>query len=387
MRDLRIVMTGSGAFRASLVLGLTVAAMGAPALGQDVFNLPPGTASPSARPAGPVDPEAPSVAPRPSPSVTARPSPAASTTPSKAATQRPGSSRPAPRPVPPVTQKAATLPAAATPSRPEPTTPATDATALPTTAPTPAPPAPQPASATGPTGRSSDWLAFAAGALFGALVLLALVGRLIWRRRSTSASAPETFEPPVAAPAEPAGLRPPAEPRPEVAPEPTAVEQDAGLAITLEALRLDVSLVAATLSYQLTLSNRGGAALSALAIEGDLVAAHASLPVEQQIANTEQRLELRHALVELAPGGVAEFRGELRLPLTAITPIRAGNAAYFVPLARLRIEAAQSPDEPFLLAQTFVTGELPEQPGGALRPFRLDLGPRTFGRLGQRAVV
>ena len=180
-----------------------------------------------------------------------------------------------------------------------------------------------------------------AEALFGALVLLALVGRLIWRRRSTSASAPETFEPPVAAPAEPAGLRPPAEPRPEVAPEPTAVEQDAGLAITLEALRLDVSLVAATLSYQLTLSNRGGAALSALAIEGDLVAAHASLPVEQQIANTEQRLELRHALVELAPGGVAEFRGELRLPLTAITPIRAGNAAYFVPLARLRIEAAQ----------------------------------------------
>jgi hypothetical protein len=43
-------------------------------------------------------------------------------------------------------------------------------------------------------------------------------------------------------------------------------------------------------------------------------------------------------------------------------------------------------DESLILAQTFVIGELPDQPGGALRPLRLDLGPRTFGKLGQRAV-
>jgi len=33
-----------------------------------------------------------------------------------------------------------------------------------------------------------------------------------------------------------------------------------------------------------------------------------------------------------------------------------------------------------------LVGELPEAPGAALRPFRLDLGPRTYSRLGQRAV-
>lgn len=159
-----------------------------------------------------------------------------------------------------------------------------------------------------------------------------------------------------------------------------------GLDIALEARRLDASLMATTLAYQLTLTNHGPAPLSALAIEGDMVAAHSSLPVEQQIANPDQKLELRHALVELAPGASAEFKGEMRLPLTAITPIRAGNAAYFVPLARLRVEAAQVANESLVVAQTFVIGELPEQPGGALRPFRLDLGPRTFGKLGQRAV-
>ncbi len=174
-------------------------------------------------------------------------------------------------------------------------------------------------------------------------------------------------------------------PEPEIAPAPPV--PPAGLQIVLEARRLDASLVATTLAYQLTLTNHGKLPLSALAIEGDMIAAHGSLPVEQQIANAQQRLELRHALVELAAGQSAQFTGEMRLPLASITPIRAGNAAYFVPLARLRVEAAETGDKAVVLAQTFVIGELPEQPGGALRPFRLDLGPRTFAKLGQRTVV
>ena len=57
-----------------------------------------------------------------------------------------------------------------------------------------------------------------------------------------------------------------------------------------------------------------------------------------------------------------------------------------MPLARFRVEAAATGDIPLTAAQTFVIGELPEQPGAALRPFRLDLGPRTYSRIGQRAV-
>ena len=46
------------------------------------------------------------------------------------------------------------------------------------------------------------------------------------------------------------------------------------------------------------------------------------LPPEQQIASAAQRLELRHAHVALAPGESAEFTGDIRLPLAAITPIK-----------------------------------------------------------------
>lgn len=144
--------------------------------------------------------------------------------------------------------------------------------------------------------------------------------------------------------------------------------------------------MATTLSYVVTLTNTGTEPLSALAVEGDMVSAHASLPPEQQIAGDDQRLELRHALVALAPGESAEFAGDFRLPLTAVTPIRAGEAAYFVPLARLRVEASTAAGQSLVQVQTYVVGEMPEAQGAALRPFRLDLGPRTYSRIGQRAV-
>lgn len=159
-----------------------------------------------------------------------------------------------------------------------------------------------------------------------------------------------------------------------------------GLAVTLEARRMSASLMATTLSYALTLTNNGNQPLSALAVEGDMVSAHASLPPEQQIANDGHRLEPRHTLINLAPGESAEFTGDFRLPLTAVTPIRAGDAAYFVPLARLRVQASTATGESLIHAQTYVVGELPEAPGAGLKPFRLDLGPRTYSKLGQRAV-
>jgi hypothetical protein len=380
----------------AIVAGLLVLGLVTPATAQDVFSLPPGTATPTARPAGPVDADAPVVRPRPTQSATPQPSatPTASPSPSTRPTATPAPTRAAPRPT-----TAAPRPVPATAATPAPagdalTLPGTAtppaATTFPTAIPTPAP-APVASVPAAEPGSGSDWTAFAAGALVGALALLALVGGLIWRRRKPGAAAAVDFEPPVVSADRPepqpeAKREPAPAAAPAPSPEPAPVAQAEGLSITLEARRLDASLMATTLSYQLRLTNHGATPLSALAIEGDMVAAHSSLPVEQQIASPEQKLELRHALVELAPGASAEFKGEMRLPLTAITPIRAGNAAYFVPLARLRVAAAVTGDESLILAQTFVIGELPDQPGGALRPLRLDLGPRTFGKLGQRAV-
>ena len=239
------------------------------------------------------------------------------------------------------------------------------------------------------------------GALLVALLAGGAGGWFLHRRKTRPLAI--TFEPPLVAPREPEAPHPPAAtpaesgtapvaatPRPEPAAKPaaeTAAVPAQGLTIALEARRMSASLMATTLSYTLRLTNNGEAPLSALAIEGDMISAHASLPPEQQIASDSHRLELRHAAVELAPGQSAEFTGDFRLPLSAVTPIRSGEAAYFVPLARFRVEAGVPGGGSQVLVQTFVVGEMPNNPGAGLRPFRLDLGPRVYSRIGQRAVA
>jgi hypothetical protein len=371
---------------AALMLALVSTRLAAQSVSE--YRLP-GSETPRPRVQGPVDPDNP-VVPGPAirPSATPAPAPAATTaspSPSVAASPPPRAAQPAqPRPSPSQTRPA---PAAASPDTPVAGPAAPPSLPIPSTAPsafpTPLPqfsgaPAPAPAEAAVDAGQGWPWPWIGGGAA----LLAALGGLLWWRRRRAPLDLELEFEPPVVAKPEPAPKsKSPAKPAPPVAERPAS-----DLGIALEARRMNASLMATTLSYTITLTNHSAQPLSALAIEGDMVSAHASLPPEQQIASSADRLELRHALVTLAAGESAEFTGDFRLPLTAITPIRAGDAAYFVPLARLRVEASTLGGDPLVEAQTFVVGELPERDGAALRPFRLDLGPRNYMRVSQRAV-
>ncbi|HEX4848118.1 MAG TPA: hypothetical protein VFV30_08235 [Novosphingobium sp.] len=412
-----------GRLTAASAVALMLALAPAPGLAQSGgWQLPGATVQPAGPKAqGPVDRDAPVVtkavprptqsatpaAPSPSPSAAQTPTasaPSPTATPARGAAQRPAASAP----------RQAGAPAAATPA---PATAAPAGTALPpATAPATGPaapgafptgfaPVPPPASTAAPAAAAAaagwywPWIA-------GLAALLALVfAGLWWSRRREERPLQITFERPIVPQPVPAAAPQPlppvgaaAAPAPvgaaavgaapaRVLPEPhLGLGLPAGLGITLEARRMNASLVATTLNYVLRLTNTGSEALTALAVEGDMVSAHASLPPEAQIADDKQRLEPRHALVELAPGESAEFTGDFRLPLTAVTPIRAGEAAYFVPLARLRVAARTAAGESLVQVQTYVVGELPEASGGALKPFRLDLGPRTYSRLGQRAV-
>lgn len=352
--------------------------------GATVTPAPPGSQ-------GPVDRDNPVVtttAPRPSQSATptpvATPSPAA---PTPAAT-RSAATRPAPTVARPAASPQTTVPPAS--ALPSPTALPTLTPAATTPAPVVLPPAPSPQTVEPESGWYWPWIA-------GAAALLALIfAGLWWRKRQEAAVPVVAFERPVVQPRQP---KP--QPQPQPAPEPAAKPQPAprpapapapvvavesGLGIALEARRMNASLMATSLNYVLKLTNHGSEPLSALAVEGDMISAHASLPHEAQIANDNQRMEPRHNLVTLAPGESAEFSGVFMLPLTAVTPIRSGDAAFFVPLARLRVQASTPSGRSLVQAQTWVVGELPEDAASALKPFRLDLGPRTYSRVGQRAV-
>jgi hypothetical protein len=116
-----------------------------------------------------------------------------------------------------------------------------------------------------------------------------------------------------------------------------------------------------------------------------MISAHASMSHEEQLsgpgdlsgpaAMPERRIE------RLEPGESRTVEGEFRLPLTQIVPIRQGNMALLLPLARFRLEAEGARP----LIRTFAVGQPGD--GSALQPFRLDQGPRIYPRLAQRAFA
>lgn len=379
-------------------LALALAPLSLAAQSANDWRLPGATVRPAPPGSqGPVDRDNPVVTtavPRSDQTATAAPSPA------------PSASRPAPTTVTPSavpTRTATPRPVVVVPRQTGPAVaPATSATTAGTTPPVTDGAAAAPSVSTFPTDLAVTPVPVAPVAespaagwywpwIAGTAVLLALIFAGLWWRRSRQPQVLQIeFERPIVPVRQPKTASEPPAAAPvqlRAAPEPQlSLGTTGGLGVTLEARRMSASLMATTLSYALTLTNTGSEPLTALAIEGDMVSAHASLPPEAQIASGGQRLEPRHNLVTLAPGESAEFTGDFRLPLTAVTPIRSGDAAYFVPLARLRVAASTAKGESLIQVQTYVVGELPEDPAAALKPFRLDLGPRTYSRIGQRAV-
>jgi len=402
-----------------LALALAVAPSAVLAQATTDFRLEPGA---TPRAPGPVDPDnpaarspsaapAPRAAPAPAPTavppLALPPAPtsvetsASPTAPTTVRPQTPGPASAARRPAapPPVTATAAAAPdrtpedrsgttarpAAAPAVAPLPTSTAPAlapiASAPTAIAPSAAPSPAAPASETAPASGGIAWWWLVPAALGGALAAW------LFARRRLSVRRPLEFVPPRAEPArDPAAAPPPREAEPAPAPAAAATPAPATsaepLELVLDPLRFSVTLVNATLQYRLRLTNHSAAPLGPLAIAADMIAAHASLPEDAQLGRDGRGLELRHELPALAPGETVELKGDLRLPLAAVTPIRAGTATLLVPLVRLRVEGAGPAHTAAL-----VIGEQPASPDGPLRPFRLDQGPRIFAAVSQRALA
>jgi len=193
--------------------------------------------------------------------------------------------------------------------------------------------------------------------------LVALGGLAMLLRRRERVVAQPVFSPPVL----PVAAPPP--PLPPKAASPLVLE--------LEAVRMSASLVNATLAYRIVLTAESD--MEDVAVRADMTAAHASRPTQEQLGAEDA--PVLHRIDAVAAGETVVLTGELRLPLSAITPIRHGSAALFVPLVRIAVEG------PLLLRRTFVVGL--DEKAGALRlqPFRLDLGPRVYAQVGQRELT
>jgi hypothetical protein len=107
-----------------------------------------------------------------------------------------------------------------------------------------------------------------------------------------------------------------------------------------------------------------------------------------------------HRLAVLNPGEGADFVGQMRLPLTDITPIRVGGAALFVPLVRLKVEAGSAKGdhasgEAFTRELCVMVGEMapgnaaprPGETPPSLAPLPLDPEGVTMDHLAIRALL
>ena len=223
----------------------------------------------------------------------------------------------------------------------------------------------------------------------GALLALAAGGFAVWRRRAPLAlPAPDFVAREVPAEPEASVQREPiVVPAPDfaspAAPAPVPLPV---LTLALEATRMSATLFNATLAYRLVVTNTGPTPLSAIEIAGDMTSAHASRSHDEQLGLDGAALAPLHGVGGLAPGEAVTLGGDLRLPLSAILPIRRGDAQLFVPLARFAVQARGPDGQAVAMHRTFLIGQSRSAAADKLQPFRLDLGPRLYSELGQRGL-
>lgn len=220
------------------------------------------------------------------------------------------------------------------------------------------------------TGEALPW-AWIALAAIGVLALLAIAFLFLRRKRSPQEAKPKAID--ISG-----------QPLREHKRHTILDRPDTGsVEVEVHAVALRRSVMNASISYRLTLINRGREPITLIDVAGDVTTAHGRVPADQQLAHAEQSFPELHRLDRLGPGQRSTINGELRLPLREVRALRQGSVPVFVPLMRLTVRAANMKPR----AYTFVIGTRTEEKGARPNPFRLDEPPRSYAQLTTRALA
>lgn len=285
-------------------------------------------------------------------------------------------------------------------------------------------PAPSPASPAQEIGSSGSMLYYVGGGIV--LLLLSGLGAYFWRRKTAaSLLAEETADDPEPLPAaDPAPAPIPRKPAPKIyaspnpakSKPPTPVSSDGfvtskigvipeppstparippvaptqdpkpsaadHLQIEFTANGASSTLLNAVLNYTVTLTNLSDQLLRDIRLSGAMMQANSENARNGDI----QTGDVLHRIESLPVGETITLTGDIRLPLNAIRPITIKSQALFIPLARFGVAYSDQNNIECQQAASFIVGREYEPRRPKMAPFRLDLGPQSFGPVGQRPL-
>ncbi|MFN3452802.1 MAG: hypothetical protein ACK4ZE_11665 [Sphingorhabdus sp.] len=249
-------------------------------------------------------------------------------------------------------------------------TPPTDTTESPAS-PLPADATPEP-SAT--TGFSTAQLGIAT---LLSLIILS-VGLLIWRRRSERPRAPEKTgsRPTLTARATPPATEP-AAPKPPTAPAPSKIS------MAFVPRNAMVSVKSLTLKGELQITNSGNSSAEHLSLRVGLVSASKQQKDAINHFFAQPQAVTSSPIVFVNSGDQIGLNLELSIALDEMQTFVVDGKSLLVPI----LVASLSDASGELARVTCMVGREATPPQPKMGPLRLDQGPRSFDRLGQRALV
>ena len=230
-------------------------------------------------------------------------------------------------------------------------------------------PSPRTAAEPAPESASNDWLLLS----FGALLLVLLGATFFWRARRTK---PPAVEPLLSERTKSPSIDP-------IPPVTEPIQPGPTIALDFRPHAANATLINAVLSFELTLSNQGGDALTGIKVNGAMVQA------ENEGGADPGSIDLSplHEVEKLVAGKDEKILTEFRVPLASIRPIVFRSQALFVPLVHISIEYTDGSGFQHFQSATYLVGTEHQPPRPKMAPLRLDLGPRRFTPLGYRALT